>query len=268
MLQQRVKIVSFNFLPFEHGLGFFEIIDWEFLHFDGERNSVPLWFGTLPATEDCSKAKYHAHGMIESLSPVSYVPCVTGCGTRSGDTVNLRGFLVKFLACECKLCSSKDGLGILMESNGESGQDHAFTKDLFMYFCGYASSWHAAITKMVGSAVVIAGLKKKLIYIGKDAMEMMLVTTEKSVLHLFRQPTKWALNADKRISEKGNGECCNYTGLVNGVYMEGIVVELDKEVWLLLTDRQLLLPHGLRAGAIVSKISFCTYSLLLQVPIT
>ncbi|KAJ6404838.1 hypothetical protein OIU84_012918 [Salix udensis] len=51
---------------------------------------------------------------------------------------------------------------------------------------------------------------------------------------------------------RGNGECGVYTGVVRGVYMQGMVVELDKEVWLLLTDQQVTAPHSLREGAIIS----------------
>jgi len=40
------------------------------------------------------------------------------------------------------------------------------------------------------------------------------------------------------------------------VYMEGMVVELDNEVWLLLTEHLLTPPHSLRVGALVSENEF------------
>jgi hypothetical protein len=41
--------------------------------------------------------------------------------------------------------------------------------------------------------------------------------------------------------------------------MQGMVVELDKEVWLLLTDQLVTAPHSLREGAIVSELNFLPF---------
>lgn len=82
--------------------------------------------------------------------------------------------------------------------------------------------------------------------------QLMFVTTENSVLHLPRLSNKWSPFMKNIV---GKGECGAYTGVVKGVYMRGMVIELDKEVWLLLSDQLLTAPHSLRVGAIVSKIS-------------
>ncbi|KAG9440715.1 hypothetical protein H6P81_020880 [Aristolochia fimbriata] len=48
------------------------------------------------------------------------------------------------------------------------------------------------------------------------------------------------------------GEMGGYKGIVTGIHMRGMVMELDKKVWLLLTDHLHALPHSLRIGSIVS----------------
>ncbi|KAJ6335161.1 hypothetical protein OIU78_011909 [Salix suchowensis] len=103
---------------------------------------------------------------------------------------------------------------------------------------------------LIGTVIMLSGLKKKLVFIGKEESQLMFVTTEYSGLQLPRVLKKWPLFSRNVI--RGNGECGVYTGVVRGVYMQGMVVELDKEVWLLLTDQQVTAPHSLREGAIIS----------------
>ncbi|BBG94975.1 conserved telomere maintenance component 1 [Prunus dulcis] len=83
-----------------------------------------------------------------------------------------------------------------------------------------------------------------------EESKLMYVTTENSALHLLRLSWKWQPKCT--AVAKGKGECGTYRGIVKGVYMQGMVVELDNEVWLLLTDQLLTPPHSLRAGALVS----------------
>ena len=129
---------------------------------------------------------------------------------------------------------------------------HSFTKPVFVYCCGSASSWHPVFTKLVGNIVALSGLKKKLVYIGKEESKVMCVTTGNSALHLSRLSRKWTLKV--KVVRKGNGEVGTYRGIVRGVYMQGMLVELDNEVWLMLTDQLLTPPHSLRTGALVSRI--------------
>lgn len=260
MIGKRIRVVAWNFIPLKHcgGGGFLEIIRWSFpdssklLSCCSSLDSIPLVSDSSSSSfsnEDKSKAPYLVHGPIELVSPVFIVPCSIG----ASKSQNLRGFSARIMACECKLCNSKDSITVL--HNLVEGQYcHSFTKPWFIYFCGSSSCWHPAITKLIGNVVTLSGLKKKLVFIGKEESQLMFVTADHSVLHLPRLPKKWLLFTRNVI--EGKGECGVYTGVVKGVYMQGMVVELDKEVWLLLTDQLFTAPHSLRVGSIVSKLSF------------
>ncbi|KAL3514558.1 hypothetical protein ACH5RR_027275 [Cinchona calisaya] len=131
-------------------------------------------------------------------------------------------------------------------------------KSLIVYFCGSASSWYPVIVRLIGGLISLSGLTKKLVYIRKDDSELMYVTTEKALLRL-PEMAKRCISKEK-ADLRGFGEVGSYAGTVTGVYMQGMVMELDNEVLLLLTDNQLMLPHSLRVGAIVSlrNIHFVT----------
>ncbi|XP_010061780.1 CST complex subunit CTC1 isoform X1 [Eucalyptus grandis] len=254
LLGKRIRVVAFNFIPFKHGGGFLEIIRWSFAQSQGGlrpcSSSSALPLGSGSSSEHCSKARYCVRGMVESVSPVSVVPCSSGTNFDSGSARNLCGFLARLMICGCKLCRSRDVTKVLMEnSNGSSGS-HVYSVPEFVYFCGPASFWHPAITKLIGDVVVLSGLSKKLVYIGKDESQVMFMTTEKSLLHLLETSSK--MLAHERTSNEKTGDCSIYTGLVTGIYMQGMVVELDKKVWLLLTDQQFHPPHSLRVGAVIS----------------
>lgn len=48
------------------------------------------------------------------------------------------------------------------------------------------------------------------------------------------------------------GDCGGvYTGVVTGIYMQRMLIELDKIVWLLIDDQHLAPSHSLRVGAVV-----------------
>lgn len=216
--------------------------------------------GSATSNEDSSKARHGVFGALQSVSPLSIVSCTTGDSNfksyktfDSGPPSSLRGFLVQFMVCECKSCSSKEAIMVLKDSIQER-DTHSFTKPMFVYCCGSASSWHPVFTKLVGNIVAISGLKKKLVFIGKEESKVMCVTTGSSALHLSRLSKKWSPKVT--VVRKGNGEVGTYRGIVKGVYMQGMVVLLDNEVWLLLTDQLLTPPHSLRAGSLVSLITF------------
>ncbi|KAK9129613.1 hypothetical protein Sjap_010100 [Stephania japonica] len=103
---------------------------------------------------------------------------------------------------------------------------------------------------LVGNAVCIMGLKKKMVFIGEKDSCAMYVTTEKAALLT-------SVLIPKEFSRKGSkirgcGELGSYCGIVTGFYMQGMVVELDEKVWLLLTDQLFAPSHALRIGAFVS----------------
>lgn len=202
--------------------------------------------------------------MLESIGPISVVPCASGvsncnstAGPKSTASTNLRGFLVQILVCECKF--SKRNESRLLDDSIQEHCNHSFTKPMFIYFCGSASSWHPVFTKLIANVVSVSGLKKKLVYIGKEDSRLMYTTTVKTHLQLLGLHKKRVQN--EKTSIKGKGECGTYIGIVRGIYMQGMVVELDNEVWLLLTDQLLTLPHSVRVGALVSAVT-----LLISLP--
>ncbi|XVE94828.1 hypothetical protein REPUB_Repub02eG0043300 [Reevesia pubescens] len=254
IIGKKIGVLTWNFIPSKHlSGGFLEIIKWKFLDSSHGLNqcssliidSFRLVSGSTESKPGNSKS-YQIHGILESVSPVSVVPCSANYSS-SSNSMNLRGFLVRVITCECKLCRSKESVMVLY---GGGANCHSFTEPVFVYFCEYAWCWHPVMTKLIGNLVTISGLKKKLIFIGKQESDLVFVTTENSVLHLPRLLKKWVPSTSNFV--KRNGECGSYTGTVNNVYMQGMVVELDEDVWLLLTDQALMPPHGLRVGAVIS----------------
>ncbi|KAH1238336.1 CST complex subunit CTC1 [Glycine max] len=241
-LNRQIRVTAWNFLPFKcHGRdvahhGLLEIISWRFSDPNNGSKSNPV--DSLPLAPDCQQSGASArsvHGLLESVGPVSVVPCTMAASSsdlNSGSKVNLQGFLVQLLCCECRLCGSRE---ILIEKLKNSREEHSFTKLEIVYFCGSASSWHPAITKLIGTRVVVSGLKKKLVYVTKKESRVMYVTMDESVLHVGSCSEKCAPSLKNGI--KGKGECGAYTGVVKGVYLQGMVLELDHDVWLLLTDQ-------------------------------
>ncbi|KAL2455141.1 conserved telomere maintenance component 1 [Abeliophyllum distichum] len=255
---KKIRIFAWNFIPLKCGkgsgkAGCLEIVSWDFLESSSGKYSSLSSFNSFSANtchpihfKDNSNAKYVVFGVVDSISPVSIVPCTT---TKSGSS-NISGFLVNVLICECRVCSSKilaSGLGDLSEKNRK---DHCFIKPVIVYFCGSASSWHPVISRLTGGVALFSGLKKKLIFVGKDQSQLTYVTTDEASLHIPKLFKKWS--SIKNTDIRGKGECGSYSGIVTGVYMHGMVVELDQEVMLLLTDQQLTVPHSLRVGSIVS----------------
>ncbi|XP_020206690.1 CST complex subunit CTC1 isoform X2 [Cajanus cajan] len=254
-LNKEIRVTAWNFIPFKrhssdaaHGL--LEIINWRFSNPNqgsGPVDSLPL----APNYGQQSGAGTRGvHGVVESVGPFSVVPCTMAASSsdlNSGSKVNLPGFLVQLMCCECRLCGSKE---LLIDKLNESREGHSFTKLEIVYFCGNASSWHPAMTKLIGNRVVFSGLKKKMVYVTKEESRVMYVTVDGSVLHVGSCPEKCASSLKTGI--KGKGECGAYTGVVKGVYMQGMVLELDHDVWLLLTDRLRTSIHGLRVGSILS----------------
>ncbi|WCJ35364.1 conserved telomere maintenance component 1 [Euphorbia peplus] len=224
---RKIEVLAWNFIPVKHSAGgFLEIIKWKFssscsssstssLSRCSSMDSVPLASSSSTDDKDKEKAQYRVHGLIDSVCPVSIVPCSFGAG---------------------KSCSE--------------GVSHSFTKPLFVYFYGSFSSWHPVICKIVGTVITLLGLKRKLVFIGKEQSQLMFVTTGNSVLHLSRLANK--LSPFLRNVMVGRGELGDYTGTISGIYMKGMVIELDKRVWLLLTDQLLTAPHSLRVGSVVS----------------
>lgn len=196
---------------------------------------------------------------MKSVSPISIVPATGGYNLNSSSEVNLLGFLVQFLCCGCRLCGSRELVKNL--SNGsfeiENVNGHSFTKTEILYFCGNASSFHPVMTKLIGNRAVVSGLKKKLVCLTKEESCLMYLTLDETVLRVCPRLEKLTVCLKSEI--KGKGECGSYTGVIRGVYMKGMVLELDNDVWFLLTDKLHTMIHGLRVGSIVSEVDSLFY---------
>ncbi|KAL8523974.1 hypothetical protein ACS0TY_013800 [Phlomoides rotata] len=248
MIGKKVRILAWNFVPLKCGNrrlkdGFLEIITWDFFYpCCGKLCSFSDFNCFCLSLGACNVEDNLIFGVIQSISPLSVVPCASG----ENGSRNINGFLVNFLICQCKYCASVSELRDLCEKNAK---DHCFTKSVVAYFCGLASSWHPVISKFIGDVALVTGLKKKLVFLRKEESQLMYVTTDEVSLHtkLF---TERGLNHDTKI--RGKGECGSYTGFITGSYMQGMVLELDQEVMLLSTDQHLSLPHSVRVGALVT----------------
>ncbi|XP_016580225.1 CST complex subunit CTC1 isoform X4 [Capsicum annuum] len=248
MINKKVRIFGWNFIPFQCNGGFLEIIKWGFL---GSSSAYSDTFSILSGCcvdryDDSIKARYIICGVVESVSPVSVVPCRAGS---RADTENLRGFLVNILVCGCKLCNSKDLRLDLRNLNDEMGS-HCYNKPEIVYYCGSAASWHPVFSKLIRRIVSLSGLKKRLVFVGKNVSQLMYVVVDNSLMYIPKLPLQCI--PLREIDVRGEGELVSYTGTVTRIYMRGMIVELDNELLLLLTDQQLSVPHSVRVGAMVS----------------
>ncbi|XP_018459469.2 CST complex subunit CTC1 isoform X4 [Raphanus sativus] len=240
----KIRLLSWNFIPFKNhrrGGGVLEIIKWRFVDDDAVELlsrwcSLPLVPHRSSVVEENGggggKSRYSVRGVLESVSPVSLVPDAS---------VNLpvKGFLVKVMACECRRKDVLDSIDC----------SHCFDKPFFVYFCGsVAATWHPAMVKLVGRNIALSGMKKKLVYISKCDSLLVFVTTENSLLH-----SPWLSKKDEVLKSvvHGRGNCGSYLGFVNGLYMKGKLVELDEDVWLLLTDQIRNRSHSIRTGSLI-----------------
>ncbi|XP_024970942.1 CST complex subunit CTC1 [Cynara cardunculus var. scolymus] len=254
VIGQRIRVVAWNFLPLKPHGGYLEIIRWTLDHpeKDSISNFNAFYLDSLsPAYEQSRVPRHLVYGLLESVSPVTNVPCTAN---KSG-TRNLNGFLAEITICECKLCCTRDSVMLLQDITGEQNNGHNFSKPKILYFCGSAFIWYPAISRLVGGNLLISGLKKKMVFLGQGKSLMMYVTTEKAMIHLPMSPSKSSLNR-RNTTTREKGLCGAHTGSITGVYMQGMVIELDQNILILLTDHQLAMPHGLRVGAIVTVRNF------------
>ncbi|MCL7051984.1 hypothetical protein MKW94_025491 [Papaver nudicaule] len=264
---KQIHVLAWNFIPLHSKEGgFLEIIRWRCSHSSPNDDSVVTQCSTssscsaplgdafvLASNSYCRQENVRTrsliHGVIASISPVFCVPCTVK--HRQSETVDDKsttesGFLAELMVCKCELCTSKISVQDLLQ---ERSSGHSFTVRVIVYFLGSAVSCHPIATKLLGNVVCFTGLKKKVVFIGKQESCSMLITTDKTAL-------RWRKGfLDGRSVIKGSGDTGAYSGIVTGVYMEGMVVELDEKVWLLITDRLLAPPHSLRIGAMISVIN-------------
>lgn len=257
MIGQKIRILAWNFIPFECGNrsvkgGFLEIIMWDFFQTCSRSlcslSNLSCFCLSLGACDvgDSSIARCLIFGVIESISPVSLVPWASG----GGDSRSVNGFLARILVCQCEYCASKH---LVSEPRGlceRDVKDHCFTGSAIVYFCGLTSPWHPVISRLIGDVVLLTGLKKKLVFLKKEESHLMYVTTEGASLHVTKLFKELRLTQNTVI--RGKGECGSYTGVITGIYMHKMIIELDQDVILILTDEHLALPHYVRVGVHVT----------------
>ncbi|GJX12081.1 CST complex subunit CTC1 isoform X1 [Tanacetum coccineum] len=250
IIGRRINVLAWNFVPVKPGRGFLEIIRWGLHQSENIDQNLNGFYlnNVLPVYKESLVAKTVVYGLLESVSPVTNVPC---SGSKNG-IKNLDGFLAEVFVCECELCSCRDRV---MWLDGENNGCHRFTKLKVVYFCGDASVWYGVISRMVGGVLVMSGLKKKMVFLGEGKSLMMYVTTDKSIIHLPIAPVERLVKGRNTTNER-KGLFSVYIGSITAVYMQGMVVELDEKVLLLVTDHQLPMPHSLRVGAIVTVRNF------------
>ncbi|KAF3793972.1 CST complex subunit, partial [Nymphaea thermarum] len=263
MIGRRVTVLAWNFIPSKCTAGLLEIIKWELAEppphrwSSGGGSSEHGFYPLCPSSDSlqsevrsfsgCRRiVRDEVSGQLTAVSPVFDVPCTAK--SELPDVLsesrpdNLNGFLVEFLVCDCSECGS------VMYSSHIYGSN---VNPVTVYFCGAAAKWRPVFAKLVGSFIHIVGLKRKLVFVDVEPIPM-LVSTSKTGMRLYRKEhevSNEGASTRKRIFVK-NEFTGQYTGVVTGVYMQGMVAELDEKVWLVFTD-QLENPHSLRVGAIV-----------------
>ncbi|MQL74853.1 hypothetical protein Taro_007224, partial [Colocasia esculenta] len=249
-----IRVLAWNFLPLQRGDGFLEIIRCS--RANPELGSVgdpsPSAPSCFPQLEDRSRARSCAWGVLVSVGPVFSVPLSIQEGTpRTNATggVHSVGFLTEISACKCASCAAARSLEDLHRCV-QGRNCHSFDQQVFIYFRGPSSSWRPVLSKLVGKVVIASSLKKKCVSSGRRE-SLIFASTERTVVYTDMKPIDRGLA--KRRAHLGKGQLGTYCGVVTGVFKRGMVVELDKkDVWLLITDPLLDLPHSLRVGAVIT----------------
>ncbi|XP_048501203.1 CST complex subunit CTC1 isoform X2 [Beta vulgaris subsp. vulgaris] len=250
MVRRKIRVIAWNFIPFKKKSGgLLEIVKWEFVESSIFCNADSFYLsfkddGFKEGSDN--KGKYNVFGLLISVSPVSSVPCSNESGSR-----DLCCFMAEFFPIDCKSCDFND-CGKNPKNSVLERDANGFSGSRYVYFCGILSSWYPVLVKLVGSVVSLGGLRKKLVYIGKEEARLMFVSTEKSCLRVPKlRCDDDFMDCNGKAKKKGKGELGKYIGVVRGIYVQGMVVHLDEEVWLLLTNESQLLPHSVRIGSVV-----------------
>uniref|UniRef100_A0A7N0TPT0 CST complex subunit CTC1 n=1 Tax=Kalanchoe fedtschenkoi TaxID=63787 RepID=A0A7N0TPT0_KALFE len=254
VIRRQIRVLAWNYIPFKGSGGFLEIIRWEFLDSGGSWmkpcsgvSSLQLESTDFVNRMDDPKARYFVHGFVDAVSPVK----VPGVGDKENDSAtSLRGFLVHIMSCQCKLCKSKDSEVVFRNVSKGGSSGHCYDKCVTGFFPGSAASLHPVMIKLTGRFVILSFLRKKMVFIGKKEGQLMYIIGYKSLLRVLKLINRQPL--DKNITFKGKGESGVYIGVIRGIYMQGMIMELENEVWLLDTDRSASLIHSLRVGALIS----------------
>uniref|UniRef100_A0A0D3H669 CST complex subunit CTC1 n=1 Tax=Oryza barthii TaxID=65489 RepID=A0A0D3H669_9ORYZ len=239
---REIHVLAWNYLPSLHhgGAGVLEVVRWRLAE-EGTTAPGSGFLKTIPldCVDDEPDSGTHGHvfGVVRSVSVVFSVPRAGQKSNADGGD-NSVGFISEMMCCACRRCR------VLPP---ESDQDHKFELEKFVYFVDSASRWRPVLARMVGRPVSVSGLKKRLVSIDKKGTYTMLVSTRKTML-------RWCPSYPAALKLDGSpGDCGGvYTGVVTGIYMQRMLVELDETVWLLIDDQHLAPSHSLRVGAVIS----------------
>lgn len=234
--------MAWNYLPIKQcdSQGVLEIIQWNFPSLDTD----PCRAFSLPlklAQDSGVKASSSAFGVVKSVSLTFTLPIENGKTGEMGDSV---GFLAEILTCLCDSCAKR--------RLNEKGVLHQFTESKVVYFIKPTHKWRPVFAKLVGKVMYLSGLKKRMVVVGNES-HIMLVSTIKTKVSLGA-----SIASDLPTKHRSRGA---YKGIVTGIYLHGVVVELDKKVWLLIHDTLLVPHHSLRIGAIVCILSLNSTSI-------
>ncbi|KAK8967649.1 CST complex subunit CTC1 [Platanthera guangdongensis] len=229
-----IHVLAWNFLPFKpHGGGLLEVIRWSIFPSLALSKDMPTL--SLQKGLEFSEEKSIV-GVLISVSPVFTVPC-----RNQGPGSDSVGFLTDIYTCNCSFCTkscSLDRFGCSLWRH----TNHCFSISKFVYFVAPSAWWRLALAKLAGKVIMVSGLKKKMIFVGEKTSYAMYTTTLETSISACQFP----VDICTRVIEEG----AVYNGVVTGVYMHGMVVELDDKVWLLVTDTNIVPLAAVRVGAI------------------
>ncbi|KAM0911145.1 hypothetical protein ACQ4PT_013695 [Festuca glaucescens] len=239
---REILILAWNYLPSirQNEAGVLEVVRWRLAEVSGP---VPgpsfltsILLNCVDAEPDLA-TRGRAFGVVRSVSVVFSVPHAAQKSKADGGG-DLVGFIAEMMCCGCRQCKA---------SQPESGQDHKFEVGKFVYFVDSASRWRPVLARLIGRPVSVTGLRKKMVSVGKKGSYTMLVSS--AITMVAWCPSYVGVPQSGELPGKCTGV---YSGIVSGIYMHGTLVELDGIAWLLIDDKQLVPPHSLRIGAVIS----------------
>ncbi|KAJ0986645.1 hypothetical protein J5N97_005001 [Dioscorea zingiberensis] len=247
ILGRKIHVLAWNFVPFKDVCGgLLEVIRWRLSPSEAAVSACPSTLSVSNhgvSQQGRSSALRKLHGVLKAVSPVFMVS--SDPRNRIQNPGGVVGFLADISTCKseaCSHCSSVDDVQHLLEQQSI----HSFTQQTFLYFVKPTSLWQPVMAKLIGKLILVSGLKKKMVEVGVHSY-LMFVATEKTMVSLCQIPCN---NMESRVVRPVmNGESV-YCGVVTGVYMHGMAVELDNKVWLMITDPLLGPQHSLRVGAL------------------
>ncbi|KAF7058624.1 hypothetical protein CFC21_065639, partial [Triticum aestivum] len=237
---REILVLAWNYLPpvRQHEAGVLEAVRWRLAEAPGPVHA-PGFLAAIPLNsvdaEPALPTRGRVFGVVRSVSVVFSVPHAT----QKSDLV---GFIAEMMCCGCRQCKV---------SQPESDRGHRFEMEKFVYFVDLASRWRPVLVRLIGRPVSVTGLKKKMVSVGKKGSYTMLVSSAETMVSWC--PSYVGVPPLDELPGKCSGV---YTGVVSGIYMQGMLVELDETAWLLIDDNRLVPSHSLRVGAVISVKKF------------